>query len=145
MTANKYNPEIWGPHYWFVLHSIAATYPDNPNKITKRKYYDFIMNLPLFLPHDEIGNKFGNLIDKYPVSPYLDCRESFQLWMHFIHNKINAVLGKEEILLTTALEKYQAAYKPRPIYLHEQYHIKLHYIHVAIILLCVFFIYSYYK
>ena len=23
--------DIWGPHYWFVIHTIALTYPLNPN------------------------------------------------------------------------------------------------------------------
>lgn len=42
------NPEVWGPQYWFVLYSIAVSYPMNVNTVTKRKYYDFIQNLPLF-------------------------------------------------------------------------------------------------
>ena len=84
----KYNPEVWGPHYWFVLHTIAETYPKVCNQVTKRKYYDFIMNIPMFVPDSEIGNYFSNLLDKYPVTPYLDTRESFKRWMNFIHNKI---------------------------------------------------------
>ena len=44
------DPNIWGPHYWFVIHSIALNYPKNPNDTTKKKYYTFIHDLPLFLP-----------------------------------------------------------------------------------------------
>ena len=40
------DPKIWGPHYWFVLHTIALTYPLTPNDTTKKKYYDFFHNLP---------------------------------------------------------------------------------------------------
>ena len=36
------DPKIWGPKYWFVLHTIALTYPDTPNSVTKKKYYDLI-------------------------------------------------------------------------------------------------------
>ena len=44
----KYNPDIWGPHYWFFLHSIANCYPKVCNKVTQRKYYDLIMNMLCF-------------------------------------------------------------------------------------------------
>ena len=88
------NPEIWGPHYWFVLYTIAVSYPVSVNAITKKKYYDFIQNLPLFLPIENIGNVFCKFLDRYPVTPYLDSRESFIKWVHFIHNKINLYLGK---------------------------------------------------
>ena len=91
--------KVWGPHYWFVLYSIAITYPNTPNNITKKKYYEFIQNLPLFLPHDEISNYFSNMLTKYPVTPYLDSRDSFTRWIHFIHNRINVVLNKPEITL----------------------------------------------
>ena len=30
------NPEIWGPHYWFVLYTIAISYPLNPNDVSKK-------------------------------------------------------------------------------------------------------------
>ena len=50
------DPKVWGPHYWFVLHTIALTYPITPNDVCKKKYYDFIHNLPLFLPIGQIGN-----------------------------------------------------------------------------------------
>ena len=89
--------ETWGPHYWYFLHTIAYNYPLHPNKVTKRKYYDLIINFPLFIPNDEMGNRFAELLDKYPVTPYLDNRESFIRWTWFIHNKINYQLNKEEI------------------------------------------------
>ena len=44
------NPKVWGPHYWFVLHTIALTYPLHPNETIKKKYYDLINNLPIFIP-----------------------------------------------------------------------------------------------
>lgn len=108
-------PDIWGPHYWFVLHTIALTYPNTPNDVTRKKYYDFIQNLPLFLPVEEIGNTFSQYLDKYPVTPYLESRTSFVKWMHFIHNKINVSLGKEELMMQEALSAYYEHYKPKAV------------------------------
>lgn len=140
-----FNPDVWGPHYWFFLHTIAESYPKTPNGVTKKKYYDLIQNIPLFIPIEEMGNKFSEMLDKYPVSPYLDNRDSFVRWMHFIHNKFNVLLGKEEISLPKALEKYRSAYKPKPVYISEKLNLKTHYIHLALILSCVFLIYVYYE
>lgn len=107
------NPEIWGPHYWFFLETISLHYPLQPNDVSKKKYYDFIQNLPLFIPNPEIGNKFSKLIDTFPVTPYLDSRLSFMKWINFIHNKINKDLQKPELDLYESLEKYYQQYKPK--------------------------------
>jgi len=76
-NADRFRPEVWGPHFWFFLHTMAHTYPDMPTAVTKRKYYDLIQNMPIFIPNAEIGNKFSQFLDKYPVTPYLDNRDSF--------------------------------------------------------------------
>jgi hypothetical protein len=109
------NPEVWGPHYWFVLHTIAITYPERPNDVVKKKYYDFIHNLPLFMPVKEIGNGFSKMLDKYPVTPYLDSQSSFVKWMHFIHNKYNVALGKPELTMDESIIQYYELYKPKAV------------------------------
>ena len=120
MTEKIFDPVVWGPHFWFVLMTMAVSYPLKANEVTQKKYYDFITNLPLFIPHPQIGNKFSSLIDKYPVSPYLEGKDSFLKWVHFIHNKINVQLDKDEITMTEALDAYYDLYKPKEIILREQ-------------------------
>lgn len=120
----RYEPNIWGPHFWFFLHTIAMTYPDNANEVTKRKYYDLMQNMPLFLPDPEMGNQFSRLLDKYPVSPYLGKRESFIRWTVFIHNKVNIVLGKPEMLLEDVIESYNRSYMPDTLQLYGGTNIK---------------------
>ena len=92
-----------------------------------------------------MGNKFSEMLDRYPVSPYLDNRDSFVRWVHFIHNKFNVLLGKKEITLPQALDNYRNEYKPKPVRLSEKLNLKKHYIHLAVILTCVFLIYLYYE
>jgi FAD-linked sulfhydryl oxidase len=141
----KFSPSVWGPHYWFFLHTVAQSYPLSPNQVTKRKYYDLIQNYPLFIPDEEIGNKFSRILDKYPVTPYLDSRDSFIRWTHFIHNKINAILGKPEISLPLALDKYRAEYKPKTVRVTESIKIRKHLLYSAFIISCFLLIYIYYK
>jgi hypothetical protein len=104
---------VWGPHYWFFLHTIALSYPNRPNDPTKKKYYDFIHSIPLFIPVKTMSTTFSKLLDEYPVKPYLDSRDSFIRWTHFIHNKINEKLEKPKISLSQFYENYYNEYKPK--------------------------------
>jgi hypothetical protein len=108
-------PNVWGPHYWFFLHTVALSYPVYPNAITKKKYYDLIQNMPLFLPVESISKDFAELLDKYPISSYLDDKESFIRWVHFIHNKINEKLEKPKITIDDFYKKYYEHYKPKKV------------------------------
>ena len=138
------NPEIWGPHYWFFLHTITMSYPKYPNTVTKKKYYEFIQNIPLFIPIESISSEFSKLIDQYPVSPYLDSRESFIRWMHFIHNKINEKLEKKTISLNDFYVQYYEHYKPTDVKLKEYFQWKRKIIYVGIIFFFIYLIYYFY-
>jgi len=124
MTTIYLDPKVWGPHYWFFLHTLAMTYPHHPNAVTKKKYYEFIQNLPLFLPVEEISTSFSKLIEKYPITPYLDNRDSFVRWMHFIHNKINVALEKPQVSLNDFFVNYYNEYKSKDEKFTEYYKIQ---------------------
>ena len=137
MNDFNFNPEIWGPHYWFFLYTLTLSYPLNPNNTTKKKYYDFIQNLPLFIPSNEIGNNFSKFLDEYPVSPYLESRESFTKWIHFIHNKINIYLGKKIVSYEEALNNYYNNYKLKTVKQIEEKKNKHKYIYASVILILI--------
>ena len=105
--------KIWGPCYWNFLFTVALTYPLHPNETSKKKYYDFIQNFSLFIPIPNMANFFLELIDAYPVTPYLDSRESMIKWVHFIHNKVNVDLKIPEMSLEDALHAYYKQYEPK--------------------------------
>jgi hypothetical protein len=107
------NPDIWLPHYWFFFYSMAHSYPDTPNQVTKRKYYDFVQNIPLFLPHSEIRNQFSHLLDEFPVTPYLANKDSFVYWIHFMKNKLSEIKGKELRSYFQDLDEYYGEYVPQ--------------------------------
>ena len=127
------DPNIWGPHYWFFLHTITMCYPNRPNAVTKKKYYEFIQNLPLFIPVEKISGELTKLIDEYPILPYLDNRESLVRWMWFIHNKINEKLEKPQITLAEFFTNYYEAYKSNDVKLREYYKLREKAIYGAIL------------
>jgi hypothetical protein len=114
-------PTIWGPHFWFFLHTTAMCYPHYPNAVTKKKYYEFVQNIPMFIPVEKMASDFSKLIDEFPVAPYLDNRESFVKWMWFIHNKINQKLEKPTITINEFYVKYYEEYKNKNVKMNQYY------------------------
>ena len=100
------NNNKWGPPFWKTLHIICHHYPLQPNSIMKKKMYDFFHNLPLFLPDHDIGDKFSEILDQYPMKPYLDTRDALCKWIHFIHNQINIRLNKPQLSYNDYIKLY---------------------------------------
>ena len=127
-----FHVDVWGPNYWYFLMTMALSYPDQVNPVIKRKYYDFVQNLPIFMPNHTIGNNFSKLLDKYPVSPYLDCRDSFVRWVVFVHNKINEQLGKPVITREEAIRRYFKQMVPLELSKHEEKQWKKYIMYTAV-------------
>ena len=139
------DPKVWGPHMWFFINTIAMTYPNRPNAVTKKKYYDFMQNLPMFIPIEHMSGEFSKLLDEYPIQPYLDTKESFIRWVWFIHNKINEKLEKPQITLNDFYKQYYEEYKPKNVKLAEYYKMRSKMIYAAIILaliIVIFYLYD---
>ena len=128
------NPQVWGPIYWDFLYTLALSYPVKPNESTKKKYYEFYMNLPLFIPVGDIGNHFSKFLDRYPVTSYLDSRESMIKWTHFIHNKVNIYLGKPEMGYYEAMDNYYDKYKLKEVKKKEEHKTKHKYIFTSVLI-----------
>ena len=85
------------------------------------------------------------MLDKYPVTPYLDSRESFMRWVHYIFNKIDKQLEKPEKTFYESLEKYYEEYKPKEMRKAEQRKLREKYYYFVIGLIVIFSIYYNYK
>lgn len=114
------DPNIWIPHVWFFLYSVAHAYPETPNAVTKRKYYDFVQNLPLFFPQSSCSNYFSHMLDSFPVTPYLDNKDSFTYWVHCVRNRMNQYLGSTEKTYLEHLDEYYSEYLPKAYVLSEK-------------------------
>ena len=87
-NKQKLDPQVWYPYFKFTLQTIGMTYPNNPNDVTKKKYFTLIQNLPFYFPIKPMGKNFSKLLNQYPVQPYLDNRMNFGKWIHYITNKL---------------------------------------------------------
>ena len=102
--------------------------------------------MPLFIPNESIGNNFSNLLDEYPVTAYLDSKDSFIKWMHFIHNKINEKLEKPKITLNDFYFNYYEEYKPKELKMKNYYRWKEKLIYTLVIIsVAILIVYLYNK
>lgn len=141
----KYDARIWGPIYWFFIHTVALTYPDYPNEIITRKYYDFFMNLPLFIPDVEMGKRFSEILDRYPVTPYLKSKDSLIRWTNFIHNQYNKKLEKPILSLDESINNYFEKYTPTPLDIYKNNKKWRYYVHTGFILGVLFLVLVYWQ
>ena len=129
--------KVWGPHYWFVFQTIGYNYPLKTNETIKKKYYDFIQNIPLLIPNKELANEFCKLLDKYPITPYLDNRESFLKWIYFMQNIILEKLGLEQYTVAESIENYYKNYEKLEIKVNNKKEIIQKYLYLLIILILI--------
>jgi len=127
---------VWFPHFFFFLYTVGHSYPEFPNKTSKRKYYDFIQNLPLFIPHGDQRKVFSRLLDGLPVSPYLDNRDSFLFWLHLMHNQWKTELGLEVRTYHQHLDSYYTEYIPKTLSFSEKFRIQRKYLTLVVIFVC---------
>ena len=141
----KLDSKIWGPHYWFFLHTAAMSYPVTPNDTVKKKFYEFIQNFPLFIPDPKISASFTTILDTYPVSPYLDSKDSLVRWTHFIHNKVNKKLEKDVISLeefyTSYYKQYETTSEKQIQYMKTKKHVTYAIVVVSLLVL-IYFVYK---
>ncbi len=83
------DPNIWGPHLWFFLHSMSFAYAknkDHPTEEEKKYMYQFLESLKFVLPC-ACKDNYAKHFDKHP--PKLDSRMELFKWLVDLHNKVN--------------------------------------------------------
>ena len=66
----------WGPAFWHYLHTISFNYPNNPSKLQKNKYKQFLLNLQYTLPCKYCRINLTNNFKKYPLNNEIFLNES---------------------------------------------------------------------
>lgn len=88
----------WGPHVWYFLHTLAATYTPSQQKDEMRS---FLTNLPALLPCSKCGN---HLREAYKSRPFdaegleraLNSRGDLVTWVNRLHNKVSERTGGQQ-------------------------------------------------
>ena len=81
-----------GRNTWSLLHSIAASYPNEPTKEDKQQITNFLYGLANLFPCKICGNHLLRMLNKEGI--HADSREELVNYMCKIHNIVNKVLNK---------------------------------------------------
>lgn len=104
------DPTIWGRPFWFVLHTVTLSYPDNPNKNDIDIHKNFIRSFHQIIPCGACQQHFGQYLQKYPIENFLSKKESFIEWMVNAHNQVNKAQNKPNISSSHMINLYKSIY-----------------------------------
>ena len=105
------NPLVWGPPFWFVMHTVSLNYPLRPTYAQRRTHYDFFYNIRNILPCEMCRQHYRTLLKRFPIEPFLDNRDTLISWVVLIHNQVNVQLGKPTMSREVAMQKYNGTYE----------------------------------
>lgn len=92
--------------------SIALMYPiQDPHPITRKKYYEFFYNLPVFVPSDQLSDAFVHFLNDLPISNFLHSRDALVQWVHMRNNHEDMSLGRRKLTLEQTMNRHFAAYR----------------------------------
>ena len=106
-------PNIWGPHAWFFLHSVSLMYPEHPSEQDKHNYFNFFIQLKNVLPCIICRQNYNNHLIKYPLKKSLNSREDLARWLVNIHNEVNKIHKKKQYTYEEVLQMYKDIYNEK--------------------------------
>ena len=90
---------VWGPSLWHFLHTMSFNYPVKPTCDDKHHYMDYIKSLEYILPCRYCReNLKRNLKETNFTMSDMKSRDTFSKFIFNLHNHINTMLGKKNIL-----------------------------------------------
>ena len=90
---------VWGPSLWHFLHTMSFNYPVNPSENDKSNYMNFVHSLKFILPCKYCRDNLNrNLKETGFSKKCMKNRESFSNYIFNLHNHINEMLGKKNVL-----------------------------------------------
>ena len=85
---------VWGPVFWFFLHTMSFNYPVNPTHADKIHYRNHILGLRHVLP---CGKCRANLKENFKKLPLrmsdMKSRETFSRYIYHLQELVNTMLS----------------------------------------------------
>ena len=105
------SPTIWGPHAWFILHSISMALPNNVPVDKQKDLIQFMKSFGNLIPCNicKINYK-NNLKIMSPLEKNVQTRELFSKWLIDLHNIVNIETGKKIMSYEAVVKKYDKIY-----------------------------------
>lgn len=101
--------EQLGNSSWTLLHTIAASYPDNPSTSQKEDLRGFMRTFSRLYPCWVCAEDFQTYIQKDETK--VGSRAEFGNWLCNAHNEVNRKLGKKEFDCSRWEERWRTGWK----------------------------------
>lgn len=93
------DPKYWGKHYWYILYSIASTYPYSPDEEFKTHIKMFMTSLKSLLPCQSCKNSYTQHSTESDTNissmhNYAN-KENFTRLIYNLKNKVNKKIDAE--------------------------------------------------
>lgn len=100
------DPKVFGPKWWFVIHSMAANATDDKKRAA---YRHFMMDLlPILLPCAVCANHYKANVSKIPIDQFMSNHVDLLTWSWKLHDIVNVMLGQT----SPPLSEVQKIYLP---------------------------------
>lgn len=106
--SNLSDPKVWGPAFWFTLHTGAAKYPISASPIVADRMKSYIMGIPVMLPCTICQTHASNHIEKNKCNLDDICSGRDKLFKFFVdfHNIVNKRYNKSMVSVEEAYKMY---------------------------------------
>jgi len=110
------NPKVWGPHAWFIMYSVAFTYPNNPTNSDMDNVRNFYLSFGKVLPCMNCREHFAQNLIKYPLNnTVLNSPENLINWVINFNNEVNKITGNKKIITyDNIIKHYNKEYSEEP-------------------------------
>lgn len=95
---------------WKLLHTMTLRFPDKPTDDQRHALESYFYLFSRLYPCGECAKEFQQLLKKYP--PQTSSRKTASLWLCYVHNLVNARLGKPEFDCLKLDETYDCGCGP---------------------------------
>ncbi len=106
IAGSSFDPEIFGPSLWFILHNGITNYPIYPTAFVKCGMRDLLINIPLLIPCLNCREHFFTFLRASNIDDAVSSREKLFKFMVDAHNFVNLKYGKQTMSLESAKSFY---------------------------------------
>lgn len=104
-------PKIWGPHAWFIMYSMAFSYPTNASHNKRNSIKQFYLSFGENLPCAKCKHNFNTHLQKFPLdNNVLNSRVNLIQWVVNIENEVRKTVNKKPVHIDDIINKYQSIY-----------------------------------
>lgn len=105
-VGGSFDPEIFGPPFWFTLHNAAVGYYDNPTSISQTMMMNVLTSLPIIIPCKKCKEHAYTYLQGQDINHAVKSRRNLFNFLVGFHNYCNERGGKPIMTLSEAEEMY---------------------------------------